>query len=101
MRTTRAMLMNFCSILLVSADFACEKVNDNIVKRQKLQLLSNFLCQDISKNGLHSEIMLTPQVPWKTVVFLKFGLVIYKSTFTFTFTLPYTTVHFSELSKVS
>ena len=42
MRTTRAMLMNFCSILLVLADFACEKVNGNIVKRQKTSALKQF-----------------------------------------------------------
>ena len=64
--------MNFCAVLTPRCQiliwvckvfrvfqriFACEKVKGNIVKRQKLQLLSIFRCQDIPKNGLHGESM--------------------------------------------
>ena len=58
-------------------------------KDRKIQLLNIFRCQDIPKNGLHSEIMFPPQfatsvkVTWKTIVFLKFWLVIFKYWFIF------------------
>ena len=75
MRTERAMLINVCIVdtptcqiliwvcevfSLFQQTFACEKVKGNIMKRQKLQLLSIFRCQNIPKNGLHTEIMLLP-----------------------------------------
>ena len=55
-----------------------------LLKDRKLQLLSIFRYQDIPKNGLHSEIISLPhsttslKVTWKTIIFLKFWLVIYK-----------------------
>ena len=73
-------------------------------KDRKPHLLSNFLGQDVSKNG-HSKIMFTSQfttiqkVTWKAIVFLKPWLVITKFKFTFTFTLLHITVHFFEFSE--
>ena len=67
--------------------FACfskllpvKKLKVILWKDRKLQLLSIVGCQDISKNGPHSETMFLPQftasanVTWKTIVFLNFDL---------------------------
>ena len=48
--------------------FTYEKVKDNI-KDRKFQLLRIFRCQDIPKNGLHSEIL-----SFTRIIYLNRGL---------------------------
>ena len=67
------------SMFLVPAYFwQWKRLKIILWKETKLWLLSIFRCQDVSKNGLHSEIMLPSQltaslkVAWKTIAFLKF-----------------------------
>ena len=67
------------SISLVPAYFwQLKRLKIILWKETKLWLLSIFRCQDVSKNGLHSEMMLPSQltaslkVAWKTIASLKF-----------------------------
>ena len=71
LRTTRAMLINFCIIntprgqipicrckvfCLFQHIFFCGNVNSNTTKRQKTSAFKHFLLLRYSKNELHSEI---------------------------------------------
>ena len=76
LRTTRAMLINFCIIntsrgqipicgckvfCLFQHIFFCGNVNSNTTKRQKTSAFKHFLLLRYSKNELHSEIKSPPQ----------------------------------------
>ena len=120
MRTTRVMSMKFCIVNTPKSSFlfgcakyfACfskflpvKRLMVILWKDRKLQVFTIFRCQDISKNGLHSEIMLTLQsttslkATWKIIAPFKFWFVMYKFTCIFTLTLLYITVHFLSYLK--
>ena len=92
------------SILLVPANVCLW--NLIFLKGRKLQLLSIFPCQDIPKNQLHSVIMPPPhpstslKVTCKTIIFLKFLLVIHKEWFYFSKGSPLSHAIFKSILHV-